>query len=55
VSPPALDAYAHYGSGRHLAPLNQGNCFAHTCAKSKKARLLFMGNDFIKIAIGRLA
>jgi len=35
----ALDAYAHYGKGRHPAKLNLGDCFAYACVKSKGAKL----------------
>ncbi|GEO16328.1 type II toxin-antitoxin system VapC family toxin [Microvirga aerophila] len=48
-----LDAYAHYGKGRHPAELNMGNCFA--CAKSNKAKLLFKGDDFTKTDLARFA
>jgi ribonuclease VapC len=51
----ALDAYAHYGQGRHPAKLNMGDCFAYACAKSNRAKLLFTGDDFSKTDIGRLA
>jgi ribonuclease VapC len=49
----ALDAYAHYGKGRHPAKLNMGDCFAYACAKSRKAKLLFIGDDFTKTDIAR--
>jgi ribonuclease VapC len=50
----ALDAYAHYGKGRHPAKLNMGDCFAYACAKSQGAKLLFKGDDFTKTDITRL-
>lgn len=43
----ALDAYQHYGKGRHPAKLNMGDCFAYACAKANDARLLYKGNDFV--------
>jgi ribonuclease VapC len=49
----ALDAYAHYGKGRHPAKLNMGDCFAYACAKSNRAKLLFKGDDFTKTDIAR--
>ena len=49
----ALEAYANYGKGRHLAKLNMGDCFAYACAKSHKAKLLFKGEDFTKTDIAR--
>ena len=51
----ALEAYAHYGRGRHPAKLNMGDCFAYACAKSNKAKLLFKGDDFTKTDIARPA
>ena len=42
----ALDAYQHYGKGRHPAALNMGDCFAYACAKANHAALLYKGNDF---------
>jgi ribonuclease VapC len=44
----ALQAYAQFGKGRHLAGLNMGDCFAYACAKAHRAALLFKGNDFSK-------
>ncbi len=51
----ALEAYAHYGRGRHPAKLNMGDCFAYACTKSNKAKLLFKGDDFTKTDIARPA
>jgi ribonuclease VapC len=48
-----LDAYSHYGKGRHPAKLNMGDCFAYAYAKSRKAKLLFIGEDFTKTDIAR--
>jgi ribonuclease VapC len=42
----ALDAYTHYGKGRHVARLNMGDCFAYACARSHEVPLLFKGTDF---------
>jgi ribonuclease VapC len=42
----ALDAYTHYGKGRHIARLNMGDCFAYACARSHAVPLLFKGADF---------
>ncbi len=42
----AVDAYADFGKGRHLAALNMGDCFAYACAKANGAKLLYKGNDF---------
>jgi ribonuclease VapC len=44
----ALDAYQHYGKGRHAAGLNMGDCFAYACAKANNARLLYKGEDFAR-------
>lgn len=50
----ALDAYARYGKGRHSARLNMGDCFAYACARTKKADLLAVGDDFARTDV-RLA
>jgi ribonuclease VapC len=42
----ALEAYLHYGKGRHVAGLNLGDCFAYACARSHDVPLLFKGADF---------
>jgi ribonuclease VapC len=44
----AIDAYAHFGKGRHWAALNMGDCFAYACAKANYAKLLYKGEDFSK-------
>jgi ribonuclease VapC len=40
--------------GRHPAGLNYGDCFAYALAKSRRARLLFTGNDFARTDIERV-
>nr|MBV6630116.1 type II toxin-antitoxin system VapC family toxin [Oceanococcus sp. HetDA_MAG_MS8] len=40
------DAYAQWGKGVHPAKLNFGDCFAYALARSRRAPLLFVGNDF---------
>jgi len=47
----ALDAYTHFGKGRHPARLNMGDCFAYAAARTHDAALLFTGNDFRKTDI----
>ena len=42
----AVEAYADFGKGRHLAALNMGDCFAYACAKTNDATLLYKGDDF---------
>jgi ribonuclease VapC len=42
----ALEAFDHYGKGRHPAALNMGDCFAYACARQMDAVLLCKGNDF---------
>jgi ribonuclease VapC len=43
----ALSAAQTYGKlVGHPAQLNMGDCFAHACAKSLGARLLYKGEDF---------
>ena len=36
----AIDAFARYGKGRHLAALNFGDCFSYALAKRFDASLL---------------
>jgi ribonuclease VapC len=48
----ALDAFSRYGKGRgHPAQLNLGDCFAYAMAKTRRASLLFKGDDFEKTDI----
>ena len=47
----ATQAYADFGTGRHPAALNMGDCFAYACAKANRATLLFKGDDFTKTDI----
>lgn len=43
----AVEAYDHFGVGRHPARLNLADCFAYACAKERDAPLLYKGVDFI--------
>ena len=42
----AVDAHRRFGKGRHPAQLNMGDCFAYAVAKSHKAAMLAVGDDF---------
>ena len=42
----ARQAFHDFGTGRHPAGLNFGDCFAYALAKDKGEPLLFKGNDF---------
>jgi ribonuclease VapC len=42
----ARQAYRDFGTGRHPAGLNFGDCFAYALAKYIDERLLFKGNGF---------
>lgn len=42
----AQKAFMRYGKGRHPAKLNFGDCLAYAAAKSRGARLLYVGEDF---------
>ncbi len=42
----AIEAYRHFGKGRHPAWLNLGDCFAYALAKSTGLPLLCKGRDF---------
>lgn len=45
----ALDAQARFGKlAGHPARLNMGDCFAHACAASLGAALLYKGGDFAR-------
>jgi ribonuclease VapC len=44
-------AWRRFGKGRHPASLNYGDCFAYALAKSRRAMLLFAGNDFAQTDI----
>ena len=43
----AIDAFRHYGRGRHRAGLNIGDCFSYALAMATDHPLLFKGNNFI--------
>jgi ribonuclease VapC len=42
----AIEAFEHFGRGRHPARLNMGDCFAYACARALGVPLLFKGDDF---------
>jgi ribonuclease VapC len=44
-------AYSAWGKGVHPAGLNFGDCFAYAAAKTSSARLMFVGDDFVKTDI----
>jgi ribonuclease VapC len=45
------EAYQRWGRGLHPAALNFGDCFAYEVAKEHACRLLYVGDDFVKIDI----
>jgi ribonuclease VapC len=47
-------AWRQFGKGRHPASLNYGDCLAYALAKSRRASLLFTGNDFAQTDIERV-
>jgi ribonuclease VapC len=47
----ARDASLRFGTGRHPAALNMGDCAAYALAKQANAPLLFKGNDFSRTDI----
>ncbi len=49
----AVDAFRHFGKGRHLAGLNFGDCFSYAWAKATGEPLLFKGDDFSRTDIRR--
>ncbi len=48
----AHEAYLRYGKGRHPAALNFGDCLSYAAAKSRVARLLYVGGDFSQTDLG---
>ncbi len=44
----ALEAFRNYGTGRHPAGLNCGDCFSYALAKICGEPLLFKGDDFAR-------
>jgi ribonuclease VapC len=44
----AYAAFLKFGTGRHPAALNFGDCFSYALAKSRNLPLLFKGQDFSK-------
>jgi ribonuclease VapC len=42
----AVEAYRHFGKGRHPAALNFGDCMTYSVAKLSGEALLFVGDDF---------
>jgi ribonuclease VapC len=44
----ALAAWRKYGTGRHAAKLNLGDCFSYALAKMRGEPLLAKGEDFAK-------
>lgn len=49
----AAAAYDRFGSARHAAALNFGDCLAYATASTAGDSLLFVGNDFAKTDIPR--
>lgn len=47
----ARDAYERYGTGRHSAGLNLGDCCSYALSKHSGEPLLFKGNDFAQTDI----
>ena len=47
----AREAFLRFGTGRHPARLNFGDCAAYALAESSKLPLLFKGEDFAKTDI----
>ncbi len=44
----AVDAYLHYGKGRHPAALNFGDCLTYAISRLADEPLLYIGEDFTK-------
>lgn len=50
----AFEAWQRYGKGRHPAAPNFGDCFAYALARTRGARLLFVGDDFTRACLTAL-
>ncbi|MCW5746534.1 MAG: type II toxin-antitoxin system VapC family toxin [Alphaproteobacteria bacterium] len=48
-------AWRRFGKGRHEAALNYGDCFAYALARSRDLPLLFVGDDFARTDVVRVA
>lgn len=44
----ALDGFKKFGKGQNSAGLNYGDCISYSLAKTAKAPLLFVGDNFSK-------
>lgn len=44
----AVDAYTHFGKGRHPAALNFGDCMTYATAELAGEPLLCLGRDFVR-------
>lgn len=44
----ARQAFREFGKGNHPAGLNFGDCFTYALARTRRERLLFKGNDFLR-------
>lgn len=44
----AVTAYERFGTGRHPAGLNYGDCFSYALAQARGEPLLAKGNDFAR-------
>ena len=51
----ARQAWRRYGKGRDRAGLNYGDCFAYALAKQRQLPLLFLGADFLRTDVLRVA
>jgi ribonuclease VapC len=47
----AVDAWLHYGKGKHPASLNFGDCLSYAVARLANEPLLFVGEDFARTDI----
>jgi len=51
----AVEAFRRFGKGRHPAALNFGDCLTYATAKLADRPLFFVGNDFGKTDLPRVA
>ena len=48
-----ISAWRRYGTGRHPAGLNLGDCFSYSLARRLGEPLLFVGDDFSQTDVER--
>ena len=50
----AIDGWRRFGTGRHAAALNLGDCYSYGLARRLDAALLYIGDDFTRTDVETL-